>query len=146
MNLQRTLLSIVLLGMSAIAAHAENVYATSAVVNIGAGDKSVGATLAVVPAGQRLIVDSVSFVVSPNAPGGWVYALVEVTTNGKLVSFYVPMNKLVDMYTNTETWIGTFTGSLYADPGTSISVFGYRTALGVGSSFEYALSGHYTAQ
>jgi|ERR1700733_4924546 hypothetical protein len=100
-------------------------------------------TLPAVPAGNRLVVDSVSFCIETIAPGGLAFGIVDVVTGGTPVSFYVALNKLVDTTNNTETWIGNFAPSLYADPGTSVSLVVYRDALGVQSSGKYALSGHY---
>jgi hypothetical protein len=128
---------------AAFAERQHSPYAASAVIDISPDFNNGMTTLPAVPAGNRLVVDSVSFCIEPITPGGLAFGIVDVVTGGTPVSFYVALNKLVDTTNNTETWIGNFAPSLYADPGTSVSLVVYRDALGVQSSGKYALSGHY---
>lgn len=89
------------------------------------------------------MIDTVAFGIGQMAPGGIAFVVLEVVTNGKSVSYYNPLQKSFDTLRGQETWIGTFTGSLYADPQSSVSLVGYRTAMGIASSFDYAISGHF---
>jgi len=129
--------------MGSLAERQQSPYAASAAIDIAPDASSGMTTLPAVPAGNRLVLDSVSFCIEPMAPGGLAFGIVEVVSGGTPVSFYVALNKLVDTTNNTETWIGNFAPSLHADPGTSVSLVVYRDALGIPSSGKYALIGHY---
>jgi hypothetical protein len=157
-QMKRIMAALVLLGTFAIGAHAQvdpgsfwaapaprqlSAYAAGAVLSIAPDTSSASTTLTAVPTGNRLVLDSVSFCIETAAPGGVAFGIVKVTTGGQPVSFHVALNKMVDTTNNTETWVGNFAPALSADPGTSVSLTVFRDALGVASSGNYAVIGHY---
>ena len=99
-------------------------------------------TTPAVPAGKRLVIDAFSAYVDQVAAGGLAAAYVQLTTNGNLIRFHVPLTKSVNT-DGTETWIGNFTAPLYADAGTIVLIGVFRTKLTNPSNVQYALSGHF---
>jgi hypothetical protein len=158
--MKRMMFALVLLGTSAIGAHAQvdpggyffvpavagqrhSSLTASAVIDIAPDSNSGMTPRPAFRARNRLVIDSASFCIQPTAPGGVAFGIVKVVAGGTPVSLYVALNKLVDTTNNTETWIGNFSTALSADPGTSIGLVVYRDALGVPSSGHYTLIGHY---
>jgi hypothetical protein len=89
-----------------------------------------------VPAGQRLIIETLSLQMDVTPSGSQLEAFVNYTSAGKSVTLFVP---LTFAYTQTSNGFDTYTATqavrLYADPGTSISLTAFSPTGSTGTLF-----------
>jgi hypothetical protein len=95
-----------------------------------------------VPAGQTLVIETVSLQLDVTPSGSQLEAFVNYTSGGKSVTVFVP---LTFAYTQTSNGFDTYTATqavrLYADPGTSVSLTAFSPAGSTGTLF-LTLSGY----
>ena len=95
-----------------------------------------------VPAGQTLVIETVSLQLDVTPSGSQLEAFVNYTSGGKSVTLFVP---LTFAYTQTSNGFDTYTATqavrLYADPGTSVSLTAFSPTGSTGTLF-ITLSGY----
>ena len=95
-----------------------------------------------VPAGQTLVIETVSLQLDVTPAGSQLEAFVNYTSGGKSVTLFVP---LAFAYTQTSNGFDTYTATqavrLYADPGTSVSLTAFSPTGSTGTLF-LTLSGY----
>jgi hypothetical protein len=95
-----------------------------------------------VPAGQTLVIGTVSLQLDVTPSGSQLEAFVNYTSGGKSVTLFVP---LTFAYTQTSNGFDTYTATqavrLYADPGTSVSLTAFSPTGSTGTLF-ITLSGY----
>ena len=95
-----------------------------------------------VPAGQTLVIETVSLQLDVTPSGSQLEAFVNYTSGGKSVTVFVP---LTFAYTQTSNGFDTYTATqavrLYADPGTSVSLTAFSPTGSTGTLF-LTLSGY----
>jgi hypothetical protein len=95
-----------------------------------------------VPAGQTLVIETVSLQLDVTPPGSQLEAFVNYTSGGKSVTLFVP---LTFAFTQTSNGFDTYTATqavrLYADPGTSVSLTAFSPTGSTGTLF-ITLSGY----
>jgi len=93
-------------------------------------------TAITVPAGQRLIIETLSLQMDVTPSGSQLEAFVNYTSAGKSVTLFVP---LTFAYTQTSNGYATYTATqavrVYADPGTSISLTAFSPTGSTGTLF-----------
>jgi hypothetical protein len=89
-----------------------------------------------VPAGQTLVIETVSLQLDVTPSGSQLEALVNYTSGGKSVTVFVP---LTFAYTQTSNGFDTYTATqavrLYADPGTTVSLTAFSPTGSTGTLF-----------
>ncbi len=89
-----------------------------------------------VPAGQTLVVETLSLQLDVTPAGSQLEAFVNYTSGGKSVTVFVP---LTFAYTQTSNGFDTYTATqavrLYADPGSSISLTAFSPTGSTGTLF-----------
>lgn len=95
-----------------------------------------------VPAGQTLVIETVSLQLDVTPSGSQLEAFVNYTSGGKSVSVFVPLSFA---YTQTSNGFDTYTATqpvrLYADPGTSVTLTAFSPTGSTGTLF-LTLSGY----
>jgi hypothetical protein len=99
-------------------------------------------TAITVPAGQSLIIETLSLQMDVTPSGSQLEAFINYTSGGKSVTLFIP---LTFAYTQTSNGFDTYTATqavrLYADPGTSISLTAFSPTGSTGTLF-LTLSGY----
>lgn len=99
-------------------------------------------TAITIPAGQRLIIETLSIQLDVNPSGSQIEAFVNYTSAGKSVTLFVP---LTFAYTQPSNGFDTYTATqavrLYADPGTSVTLTTFTPTGSAGTTF-LTLSGY----
>jgi len=89
-----------------------------------------------VPAGQTLVIETVSLQLDVTPSGSQLEAFVNYTSGGKSVTVFVP---LTFAYTQTSNGFDTYTATqavrLYADPGTTVSLTAFSPTGSTGTLF-----------
>ncbi len=89
-----------------------------------------------VPAGQTLVIETVSLQLDVTPAGSQLEAFVNYTSGGKSVTVFVP---LTFAYTQTSNGFDTYTATqavrLYADPGTTVSLTAFSPTGSTGTLF-----------
>ena len=95
-----------------------------------------------VPAGQTLVIETLSLQLDVTPAGSQLEAFVNYTSGGKSVTVFVP---LTFAYTQTSNGFDTYSATqavrLYADPGTSVSLTAFSPTGSTGTLF-LTLSGY----
>ena len=93
-------------------------------------------TAITVPAGQSLIIETLSLQMDVTPSGSQLEAFVNYTSAGKSITLFVP---LTFAYTQKSNGFDTYTATqavrLYADPGTSISLTAFSPTGSTGTLF-----------
>lgn len=86
----------------------------------GGADASINnALLATVPAGKRLVIETIAFRGRIRLSGSGVAPHIFVTTNGVLTHYYIGVNSVGQDSTDS-FWNGTHAVRLYADPSSEV--------------------------
>jgi hypothetical protein len=89
-----------------------------------------------VPAGQSLIIETLSLQMDVTPSGSQLEAFINYTSAGKSITLFVPLSYVYTQTSNGyDTYIATQAVRLYADPGTSISLTAYSPTGSTGTLF-----------